>query len=281
MTSNDILEDHSDEAIISGIEGNLLTLIDEDMSHVPEPYKPQIDKREDMVRYYTGIMFPVENGVYVLSVPPNELESRVDEQIEFFRSRKVPHMWWISASSSPPEIENLLIENGLVKGEWDSPAMAMDLRRLDETHISDLMSRSGATVTKVTTDTKFEEWMEVFRGTSGWTEEACSAYQKSCKRLLTDTEYSNVILAEIDDEPVGASLSVLRNGVVGLYSVGTMEKHRGKGIGSLVSLAAIMDGQRKGYEIATLCSTEMGMKVYPRLGFKEYFRYKFYIDMLE
>ncbi len=76
-------------------------------------------------------------------------------------------------------------------------------------------------------------------------------------------------------------MSILRAGVAGLYNVGTLEKYRGKGIGSLVSLAAVLECRNKGYEIGMLASSELGSNVYPRIGFKEYFRYRTYVDMLQ
>ncbi len=247
--------------------------------NVPEHYTPQVERNKEMLRYYTGIQFVVENGVYVRQFQGADLERRVLEQIDFFRAREVPHTWWFGAGSSPQEIEDILLDNGLVKSEWDYPAMAADLRILDESRIPEQMKQSDATISIVKTDEQLENWIEVFRATTGWPEEANIAYHHSCKTLLRDSERATMILAEVDRKPVGISLAVYYNGVVGLYSVGTLEEHRGKGIGSLVSMAAIAEGKRKGYEIAVLFATQMGLNIYSRLGFKEYFKYRFFMDI--
>ncbi len=281
MVNHEILREHSDNAISAAIEGNLITFIAEDMMNIPQYFTPQVERNEEMLRYYSGIQFAVENGVYVRRFQEVDLEHRVVEQIEFFRSRKVPHMWYFGAGSSPHTIEDILLDNGLVKSEWDNPAMAADLRILDEAQISNQMKRSGAIVTIVTSEEKLEGWMEVFRATSGWPEEANTAYHHTCKHMLKDTERAMLILAEIDGQPAGISLSILSEGVVGLYSVGTLEEYRRKGVGTLVSLAAMIAGKEKGYEIGVLFSSQMGQRVYSRIGFKEHFKYRFFMDFLK
>ncbi|MFW9921461.1 MAG: GNAT family N-acetyltransferase [Candidatus Thorarchaeota archaeon] len=279
MIDHEILREHSDKSISTAIEGNLITQIEQDMMNVPEHYTPQVEKNKEMLRYYTGIQFVVENGVYVRQFQEADLERRVIEQIDFFRSLGVPHTWWFGAGSSPQAIEDILLENGLVKSEWDYPAMAVDLRRIEESRILEMMKQSGTTISIVKSEEQLKNWMEVFRATTGWPEEANDAYHHSSKTLLKDSERAVLILAECDEKPVGTSLALFYNGVVGLYSVGTLEEHRGKGIGSLVSLAAMAEGEKKGYEIAILFATQMGLNIYSRLGFNEYFKYRFFMDI--
>ncbi|MFQ5834126.1 MAG: GNAT family N-acetyltransferase [Candidatus Thorarchaeota archaeon] len=120
--------------------------------------------------------------------------------------------------------------------------------------------------------------MSVVRAVFGFDEVSNNAVH-GIYRTLLDKEDSPTILAEIDGAPVGISSSALRAGVVGLYNVGTVEEYRGKGIGQLVSLAALFEGRNQGYEIGILSSTEPGFNVYLKLGFKEYFRYRFYVDL--
>ena len=58
-------------------------------------------------------------------------------------------------------------------------------------------------------------------------------------------------------------------GVAGLYCVATLPEARGKGIGSFVSAAPLIEAREEGYRIAILQSSRMGYPVYVRLGFKE------------
>lgn len=280
MTSEDILRDHSESAVREAIEENHIVFYVEDFGRIPEPHAPHIYRGGDMMRYFTGIPEPFLNIVYAFQFDEQTVENRVREAVEYFRSRNVPHMWWFGARSSPEGIGELLVEQGLIKSEWESPAMAVDLRQLDESKLQELTERSGVELRRVTTEEDLDRWMEILNITFE-ADEPFSNGLKSVYRTLLDREDSHIILAEIDGEPVGISSSVLRAGVVGLFCVGTLKEHQGKGIGSLVSLAAILEGRKQGYEISILSSSKPGFNVYPKLGFKEYFRYRFYVDMLQ
>ena len=278
MTSEEILRNHSESAIRDAIEENHIVFSVDTMSAVPEPYIPEMHRGGEMIRCYTGIPNPMTNGVYALRFDEQDLEKRVLENLEFFRSRKVPHMWWIGPNSSPKEIEDSLVGHGLIKMEWENPAMAVDLRQLDDSRIQELEERSGAEVRRVMREEDMDRWTGVVGAAFGFDELTYKAFQ-GVFRAFVDKEGSPFILAEVDGEPVGALCSALRAGVVGLYNVGTLEEPRGKGIGQLASLAALFEGRNQGYEIGILSSSEPGFNVYQKLGFKEYFRYRLYVDI--
>jgi ribosomal protein S18 acetylase RimI-like enzyme len=65
--------------------------------------------------------------------------------------------------------------------------------------------------------------------------------------------------------------------VVGIYSVGTIPEARGKGIGSAITLRALLDARRRGYRVGLLQSSEMGYNMYRRLGFETCFKIKKYV----
>lgn len=152
MTSEGILRDHSESAIRDAIEENQLVFSADTAGNVPEPHVPQIYRGGDMMRCYTGIPHPFGNGVYALRFDEQNLEKRVRENIEYFRSRNVPHMWWIGPSSSPDGIGELLVEHGLMKIEWENPAMAVDLHQLEDSKLQELSERSGAKARRVMTE---------------------------------------------------------------------------------------------------------------------------------
>jgi len=278
MTPKEILKDHSESAIRDAIEENHIVFFVDLLRHAPEPFVPQIYRDRDMIRCYTGIPHPLANCVFALKFDEKNLEKSVLDNVEFFRSRKVPHRWEIGPNSSPKEIEDSLVKHGLIKQEWDAPAMAVDLRQLDDSKLQELSERSGAEVRRVMTEEELDRWGVVARAAFEFDEVSSNAFRGIFVALLDREEYP-FFLAEIDGESVGASNSALTAGVAGLYNMGTLEEHRGKGIGQLVALAALLEGRNQGYEIGILSSSEPGFMVYQKLGFKEYFRYRFYVDI--
>jgi ribosomal protein S18 acetylase RimI-like enzyme len=54
-----------------------------------------------------------------------------------------------------------------------------------------------------------------------------------------------------------------------VYAVATLPSAQGKGIGAAITLSPLLEARdRDGYKYAVLFSTEMGVKVYQRIGFR-------------
>jgi GNAT superfamily N-acetyltransferase len=83
-------------------------------------------------------------------------------------------------------------------------------------------------------------------------------------------------LAFVNDQPVAASTIFYRAGVAGMYSVATLKEWRGQGLGAAVTLQPLLNARTKGYRVGILQSSDMGYKVYQRLGFKEVCRMNHY-----
>jgi len=88
--------------------------------------------------------------------------------------------------------------------------------------------------------------------------------------LLNDRTFASAFLAYYDGNPVASSLVLYNAGVAGFHMVTTLEEARGKGIGTAITLAPLIEAKKLGYETAILHSTEMGLNMYNQMGFKEY-----------
>jgi len=85
----------------------------------------------------------------------------------------------------------------------------------------------------------------------------------------------------IDGDPVTISALILDDNVAGLYFVVTRTEQRGKGFGTLITLAALEEARKRGYNQAILQSSKMGYNIYKRIGFEEYCKFKWYFKKFE
>ena len=74
----------------------------------------------------------------------------------------------------------------------------------------------------------------------------------------------------LDDksEPVATAVSVMTDGVAGVYSITVHPDIRRRGIGAAMTWTAIQAGARKGADVTALQATPMGRPVYTGMGFR-------------
>jgi len=90
----------------------------------------------------------------------------------------------------------------------------------------------------------------------------------TCLGSGTDTAMISYYLGLLNGEAVAASMLMLGAGVAGIYNVATIPEAQRKGFGSAMILAALREARSLGYRVGILHSSEMGHKVYLRLGFQ-------------
>jgi GNAT superfamily N-acetyltransferase len=71
----------------------------------------------------------------------------------------------------------------------------------------------------------------------------------------------------LDDEPVTSGTLLLAGGIAGIWDVSTPPAHRGKGFGGAITLAMLRAAHERGYKHAWTWSSQMGKRVYERIGF--------------
>ena len=81
--------------------------------------------------------------------------------------------------------------------------------------------------------------------------------------------------------PVSTATLVVADGVAAVYGVGTPPEHQRRGWGSVVTLAVLHEGRRRGCDLAFLNPSEQGHAVYARLGFEDQPGYRVYRTLAE
>ena len=263
-----ILKDHSKDKIIQAIEASMTYYTTLVPLNNPKYIREEFN---DLVRLITELNHPVANWIVRVRFNEQNAERRIAENIGFFREKKIPMMWIITPNSTPSNILNLLENYGVQIPKGGSPAMVYDLRNLTEDHWNDALSRSKIQVIKVDSDSSLKLWRKVFQEGYSLSESLTEIFLNLF--LISKSSIFANYLVTINEKPVSISSILYSSGIAGIFNVATIPDYRGKGIGTAVTLAPLMDAKKKGYEIAWLESSEMGENCYKRIGFQEYCKF--------
>jgi hypothetical protein len=95
--------------------------------------------------------------------------------------------------------------------------------------------------------------------------------------IVDDPDWT-LLTGYVDGTPVVRSMSFHKDGVVGVYNVGTATSARRRGYGWAATHATIMAGADAGCTVATLQSSAMARSMYEANGFRKLYGYRAFHD---
>jgi ribosomal protein S18 acetylase RimI-like enzyme len=175
--------------------------------------------------------------------------------------------WWIPPGPCQADLEARLAERGLVPSPAfpEAPGMIVELERLASPE-----RLPGVEIEVASTGGAAYEAALVGAagfGTSGSAVDEISAILRRIgERPDGPARY---FLARLERRPVATAIGVVDGKAVGIHSVTTLPDARRRGIGSAITLAALLDGRRRGAQIGVLETSAMAHAMYRRLGFRD------------
>jgi len=262
-----VLEDLSPESLTFAIEANRV------VSALNARYwnRATIYDEPEMAMIVTDIPVPLFNVVTRVLFTPENLEANIEKAISRFREKGVPGNLFVGPSTRPPDIGNALLSHGFVQTDIQ-PGMAIDLHTLP-----DLTLPPDFEIEPLTSVDQLKDYGEVtLRGFELPASLLVTAleYVKSAELDSVSQEHSFIGL--MNGETVGVSTVIYGAGVAGIYRVATVPEARRKGVGTAMTLKALLVARDKGYRVGILQSSEMGYSVYKKIGFQEYCRQTVY-----
>lgn len=191
-----------------------------------------------------------------------DADARIAEAVTFFGGR--PFSWWVGPGDRPEDLGARLLRAGLHEAESEE-AMALDLLTL----LPPGDAPDGLQVRRV----RSREALADFAGilAANWSPPdpwVLRHYDAAADALLAERSPQWFFVAVRDGATVGAIELTLGGGVVGVYNVSTLVAHRGAGIGTAMTWAALEAARRGGHHQAVLQAAPMGVGIYARLGFR-------------
>jgi GNAT superfamily N-acetyltransferase len=204
------------------------------------------------------------NGVLRMSTSHREIAALVDPLLDYFQSNQLPFFWADYPPGSTPGLGEYLSAHGVRLAAKDMPAMQRSLEGLSSFHLPVQVE-----ITEVRTFHDQIDWLDVHMSGFGEPETARADFRQYLKHSLTESPSAwRHFLARWQGEPCAISTLLCAPKAAGIYHVTTLPAYRGRGLGRVLTLAAMQAGQEKGYSTAVLFATPDGYPLYKQLGFE-------------
>jgi ribosomal protein S18 acetylase RimI-like enzyme len=203
------------------------------------------------------------NGVFRSNLNQDAVAQAAEETLDLARTRPVPVGWRVTLTTQPQT--SVALDALGWHAAYQSPVMARELAGLPT-----VGPRPDVRVEEVTEAT-LAEWSRVVAVAFGCPEEYVhgpAAYDRDVG-LPGKTPLRRFLL-RIDTDPVASSALLpgpTPTGLAGIFNVGTLERARGHGLGTIITHTAMVAARNAGAQVTVLQSSELGRRVYERLGF--------------
>ncbi len=205
---------------------------------------------------------------------PTQVTATVEAMTSHFGSLDLPLTWHILPSTQPPNLAEYLEKYDFLLFD-EEPHMVIEPAK----HVLDLPAIPGFTIELVTDTASLARWYQAtvagfFPNTPSLGQLFLDAYTL----LGFDTQGPFLhYTGYMHGEPVAASTLLFTEGMAGIYDVCTIPSARGKGFGTAMTLAPLLEARARGYRYVCLQATRMGYPLYERLGFIEQYRERRYL----
>lgn len=265
---DDIIKDCSDPRIGSTIEVQWFGFF-KAMSRSP---LVELHEEPDMMRVVTGLPDPEMNGVYLARLNQTDINKRIEETLTYFKARRLPMTWYTGPATRPTDLGRHLEDHGLTKTS-DTPGMAVAINELNE----EFPIPQDFKIEPVRNEASIELFFQVARKGFGLQDQDSDFLQQAFSSIYKEKDLPlHLYLGLLGGVPVATSILLLGAGVACIHLVSTFPKVRRRGIGTRMTLAPLLEAQEIGYRVGVLHAGRMAVRMYQRLGFKEYCRLRGY-----
>jgi GNAT superfamily N-acetyltransferase len=225
---------------------------------------------------------PMFKGVWGTSLSAEESDQAIEETIQWFKERNASFFfWWTGPETTPADLPQRLQAHGLIdmaerqkelaagikQTELGAPCMIAELNRMNEGVM--MKTPDGFTIKEIGNETELYDFKKVFVETYAIPDWAGQAWVDATLKTGIGKSPWRMFVGYLNGEPVATNMLFNGAGVASVYAVATVPFAQGKGIGAAITLKPLLEARDKdGYKYAVLFSSEMGVKVYERIGFR-------------
>jgi len=224
-------------------------------------FPPSKDINGAIVICYPQLPINLSNHVADINVKEYEAEDLLNRVEEYFLSKGAPHVYFrITPLTRPKSFTSLLEEHGFIKETEDLVMVFKGKPMVDKLN------------PKVKVKEISENEIEVFSSLLLTIFEMPIQWKEGFDQLIRNMllKVGKNYLAYFEGRPVGTCSLISFKRTGGIFNVGTLKEYRSLGIGTTLTLHAVLDSMSKGKNLHTLQTLKGGNaeQFYKKIGFE-------------
>jgi len=187
---------------------------------------------------------------------------------EFFAQRERRFCIWLRAGQAADRDLAAAAESAGYQAVYEMPEMLLGAPLATEP------LPAGAELRRLSAPDQVPDFWLVAKAayaTNGFPPEVFAGYTRHETMLAGNVA---AFVAHLGGEPVAIAMTIVSDGVAGIYWVGTLESARSKGLGRAVTAAATNAGFDLGAELASLQASPIGRPIYEAMGYETVYDYR-------
>ena len=219
------------------------------------------DVNEAVVACYPEVPLPQCNHAADINVKEDEAENLLKRVTRYFLSRGSPYVYFRISPLTRPTSFGSFLENHGFKKEREESVMVFKGKQVEDKLNPEVKVKeiSGSEI-----DVYNKLMLTIFEMPFEWKEGLDKLFLEWIRKG------AKLYLAYVEGKPVGtcALFSLLKIG--GIFNVGTLEEYRRRGIGTTLTVHAIMDSIKEGNNLHILQTAKGGNaeRLYRKIGFE-------------
>jgi len=272
-----ILANPSDVELASAVDENLYALF----RAMANSLGGELEERDGLGRHLAFPTNPMFKGAWRTRLSPGGADDAIHDTIAWFKDRNAPFFfWWTGQHTTPDDLGKRLVAHGLLSMEEQmhdmapgivstasgAPGMVADLLRMNEAALT--QAPPGFTIEEVHDEAGLSDFKRVLVEGYEIPEPMADGWAQAARRQGIGRTPWTMYLGRLNGQAVATNMLFNGGGVASVYGVATVPSARGQGIGGAITLKPLLEARNMGYRYAVLFSTEMGVRVYERIGFR-------------
>jgi ribosomal protein S18 acetylase RimI-like enzyme len=217
-----------------------------------------------LVTVSIGLVDPILNVVIDTQIDEKDVHEKINIVEKFFKQRRIGWSWIVNSTARPITLPHYLRQHNLSFLD-EFPTLYFDLDNAFEQPQTTTFTVSEAAATD-----ELHEWIKPVCASFGSSDNGEGFRLLSAKQAHgPGTVFHHFMVYQQNEVMASGTLYTGPESAM-IHNLATMPDHRNKGLATLLTLYSMQEAKKLGYKHCFLNSSESGLNLYRRIGFKIY-----------